>query len=78
MRFLNLPSEHDLSVVDYHRLKCAEYVELCITCKAQMGGYSGKRAQQIYERGMDLVFKFMLGLPENEQRLISNFLQRML
>ena len=69
-QFLNLPMKRDLSPTDYHRLKCADYIELCITCRVQ----SGRRARQIYERGVDLVSKHLLNLPKEEHGPISEFM----
>lgn len=72
-QFLNLPSEHDLSVSDYSRLKCADYIELCITCR----GPYGKRAWQIYERGEKLVYEYLQNLPEKETGPIYELMMKL-
>lgn len=73
LRFLDLPTDKDLKKEDLARLKCADYIELCITCKHR----TGRRMRQIYERGCSLVFGHARGLPEAERNKVLEFMARL-
>ena len=70
---LGLPSEDGLPLMDFYRLKCADYIELCITVKYQ----HGRRASQIYERGVELVREYSQKLPEGEFHRIDTFIDNL-
>ena len=71
---LGLPSGHDLEGgLDYIRLKVADYLELCITCKFQLE----RRPQQIYKRGIKFVWDYAAQLPEDEMARIRKFMLKL-
>lgn len=71
LEFLGLPCEHELPHLDYCMLKCADYIELCITTRCQYG----RRADQIYQRGRKFVSHFVEKLPEAKQKKICTFMK---
>ena len=73
LKFLDLPIGK-LSTHNKNRLKCADYIELCITCREQFG-IGTHRAQEIYERGMAIVFKYAARLPKEERENIDTFMK---
>jgi len=73
MDALGLPNENDLEPIDYARLKVADYVELCITCKSQ----PGRRPQRIYERGRQFVEQYAIRLPDDERAMVDDFMRKL-
>lgn len=70
LRYLQLPCEHDLPAEELAQLKCCDYLELTITCKYQ----HGRRAQQIYDRGRDLVRSHAERLSSADRDRVLHFL----
>lgn len=70
---LDIPSEHDLTAEDFARLKVADYLELCITCRFQLE----RRPRQIYERGRFYVESYLKKLPKPEQVTVHEFLRKL-
>ena len=68
---LHIPTASELTVEDQARISCADYLELCITCKER----HGRRARQIYERGVELVEEYARRLPSDEQAEVLNFVR---
>ena len=68
---LHISTTSELMVEDQARLSCADYLELCITCKER----HGRRARQIYKRGSELVEEYARRLPSDEQAKVLNFIR---
>jgi len=68
---LHISTTSELTVEDQARVSCADYLELCITCKER----HGRRARQIYERGVYLVLEHAKALPLDEQEEIVGFVR---
>jgi 5'-deoxynucleotidase YfbR-like HD superfamily hydrolase len=58
MRHVGLPLDVDLSPEDHVRLKCADYLELCLTC-AEQGGRAAKRILLNGLNYVDSLMKFL-------------------
>lgn len=71
LAFLKIPNDQDLMPTDLARLKCCDYIELIITCKFQ----TGRRAQQIYKRGLELLHDHMVKLPTHDQVRLEAFVE---
>jgi hypothetical protein len=70
---LELPSEKALSATDYARLKCADYLELCMFCK----DVGTRRARQVYTIGLGYVSTAAESLNEDERLRILSVLNLM-
>lgn len=68
---LNPPA---ITKTEYHRLKCADYLELCITCKNQP--YS-KQQMEVYNRGLGYVKDYARLLGPVDQLKVADFINAM-
>ena len=67
---LHISTTSELTVEDQARISCADYLELCITCRER----HGRRARQIYDKGVELALEYARELPEVEQGMIGEFI----
>lgn len=71
-KYVEVPGEGDLSSLDYARIKCADYLELCITAYNTVSS----RGENIFDVGAKLVKSFAASLPYDEERAVIALLNR--
>lgn len=69
---LSIPNEGALTHKEYRKLKCADYLELYLTCRQQ----TSRRASQLAENGKGLIGVHVQCLPEEDQRKVANLLYK--
>ena len=70
MDHLGLPGEHNLAQEDLAKLKCADYLELALTCAAQ----PGKEALRIRNTALGYVHKLAEKLEQQDANVVHLFI----
>ena len=66
-----MPGERELSTVEYNRMKCADYIEMCFTCLDT----PGREAKRVYDNGVKFIKEAAARLGGADEEKVLNFIK---